>query len=280
MGELSKRKVKASEIIELIRRGTPRSTFLNDYGLSHARLQGLFDQLVHKKLITAEEISEKCPYICPACSEPIARRYDSCPRCQVVINRERNRIGASEPQQSVSAIVTDYGKCPYCKGDVPDGATKCMHCGEWLRETATETSNLRKRGKTLQRQPKKPEEQEGCLLLIKGSIYLIILLSLLWVVIIPDCSSYKTSTYDEPANTKDSYESDESDWYPDGAFYTTVRPTIGYASQKALEEDIKFGSIIIPQGEVVEQIDYVWLGISKIKYNGDYWWVHSEYIQK
>lgn len=22
--------------------------------------------------------------------------------------------------------------CPYCKGEVPEGASKCMHCGEWL----------------------------------------------------------------------------------------------------------------------------------------------------
>jgi len=25
-------------------------------------------------------------------------------------------------------------KCYYCKGDIPDDARKCMHCGEWVRE--------------------------------------------------------------------------------------------------------------------------------------------------
>ena len=25
-------------------------------------------------------------------------------------------------------------KCPYCLGEVPDGARKCQHCGEWLTE--------------------------------------------------------------------------------------------------------------------------------------------------
>lgn len=22
--------------------------------------------------------------------------------------------------------------CPYCKGEIPDEAKKCMHCGEWV----------------------------------------------------------------------------------------------------------------------------------------------------
>ena len=22
--------------------------------------------------------------------------------------------------------------CPYCKGEIPAGASKCQHCGEWL----------------------------------------------------------------------------------------------------------------------------------------------------
>jgi hypothetical protein len=25
-------------------------------------------------------------------------------------------------------------KCYYCKGDIPDDARKCAHCGEWVRE--------------------------------------------------------------------------------------------------------------------------------------------------
>lgn len=25
-------------------------------------------------------------------------------------------------------------KCPYCSGDIPAGAKKCKHCGEWLKE--------------------------------------------------------------------------------------------------------------------------------------------------
>ena len=24
--------------------------------------------------------------------------------------------------------------CPYCKGDIPDDAVKCMHCGEWVKQ--------------------------------------------------------------------------------------------------------------------------------------------------
>ena len=33
-------------------------------------------------------------------------------------------------------------KCPYCKGDVPDDARKCMHCGEWVRERAGSESSV------------------------------------------------------------------------------------------------------------------------------------------
>jgi len=25
-------------------------------------------------------------------------------------------------------------QCPYCKGDIPDDAVKCMHCGEWVKQ--------------------------------------------------------------------------------------------------------------------------------------------------
>lgn len=37
--------------------------------------------------------------------------------------------------------------CPYCKGEVPDDAKKCMNCGEWLDPAYRKT----------------PNEQQGCL---------------------------------------------------------------------------------------------------------------------
>lgn len=36
--------------------------------------------------------------------------------------------------------------CPYCKGEVPDDAKKCMNCGEWLDPAYR----------------KPPKEEQGC----------------------------------------------------------------------------------------------------------------------
>jgi hypothetical protein len=33
-----------------------------------------------------------------------------------------------------TSIVTEPGKCPFCKGDIEPGVLKCKHCGEWLDE--------------------------------------------------------------------------------------------------------------------------------------------------
>ena len=32
--------------------------------------------------------------------------------------------------------------CPYCKGEVPSEALKCMHCGEWLSRPPQGTEDL------------------------------------------------------------------------------------------------------------------------------------------
>lgn len=38
--------------------------------------------------------------------------------------------------------------CPFCKGEIPDDAKKCMHCGEWIDPAY--------------RKPKH-DDQQGCL---------------------------------------------------------------------------------------------------------------------
>lgn len=44
---------------------------------------------------------------------------------------------ATVPSEGVPAVLETASRCPFCEGSVSSTASKCRHCGEWLRASGT-----------------------------------------------------------------------------------------------------------------------------------------------
>ena len=85
-------------------------------------------QIVECQRCKQEFVAEPLPV--PVVTEPL--------RTSKRKNKQAEKVSEAKPE-----ITPANKKCPFCKGDIAEGAQKCCHCGEWIARPKKKLSALR-----------------------------------------------------------------------------------------------------------------------------------------
>lgn len=76
---------------------------------------------------------------CNRCGKTVGFLEPYCTACIVTLAEERKEDAPQTVMQEMP-LPNELTECPYCKGELVPGASKCQHCGEWVSGVGRVTS--------------------------------------------------------------------------------------------------------------------------------------------
>lgn len=128
---MSKRSIRASDIISDLRAGYTDNVIMQRHRLSARALEGIFAKLVQAGLLSQSELDSRLDsslrsvvlevYRCPACDCVQVEKFDECPRCGVVVAKYKPKLAPPVVQEPAVVAPVDTGT--YKLIPSPDGRT-------------------------------------------------------------------------------------------------------------------------------------------------------------
>ncbi|MBM3301868.1 MAG: hypothetical protein FJY85_18190, partial [Deltaproteobacteria bacterium] len=155
---MGKPTIEAKEAVRDVRSGMDAEALMKKYGLAPVGLTSLLTKLVNAGLLTQSEMDAVIrrpeaaaveAWKCPACGAAQPEKPYVCPQCGVIVAKyekrqaelgglptarsEADQQRGPQPDASRPGQGTKTRSCPFCKQEIEAEATRCNHCGEWIR---------------------------------------------------------------------------------------------------------------------------------------------------